>query len=142
MKVTAFPLLVVVLASYGAAKDVGDSCGAGSDNGVCESTTWCNGRHGTVSESGLCPGTPTNVRCCYYPDCSAPYSRGFCKFTWDRDGAGVACWGSFVRYVIGSVDFEAEGGKVIRLTGEQQPLSGRKRLQGLSHNPNFSKITN
>jgi hypothetical protein len=98
MKVSAVSLLVVALAGYSAAKSVGSNCGAGGENGVCESTSWCKGRHGTVSEAGLCPGTAKDVRCCYYPQCSAPYaSKGYCKFTWEADGAGVTCWGTFVR---------------------------------------------
>lgn len=92
-------ILVVTMVGYSMAKSVGDICGTDSSKGVCEPTSWCNNRDGTVSEAGLCPGTPNNVRCCYYPKCSSPYTRGFCKPTWEVDGVGVACWGRFVRYV-------------------------------------------
>ncbi|KAM7188531.1 hypothetical protein V8F33_010574 [Rhypophila sp. PSN 637] len=92
------PPSLVILALFSGSvlsKKVGDICGTDSDKGVCEPTSWCKGRSGTVSQAGLCPGTPSDVRCCYYPKCSSPYQSGYCKPTWEVDGVGVACWGTF-----------------------------------------------
>jgi len=93
-------VIAIALAGCTSALKVGDICGTDTSKGVCEPTDWCTGRKGTVSGAGLCPGTPTNVRCCYYPDCSSPYQKGTCKPTWEVDGVGVACWGTFKRYVL------------------------------------------
>ncbi|KAM7187193.1 hypothetical protein V8F33_011372 [Rhypophila sp. PSN 637] len=86
MRLPLSPLIIIALASGSTlAKKVGDICGTDSSKGVCEPTSWCNGRDGTVSQAGLCPGTPSDVRCCYYPKCSSPYQAGFCKPTWEVD---------------------------------------------------------
>lgn len=51
------PIFILALAGYNTAKKVGDICGTDFSKGVCEPTSWCNSRHGTVSESGLSPST-------------------------------------------------------------------------------------
>jgi len=60
---------------------VGDICGNDYDTGNCQSISWCHSRNGVVGQSGLCPGTGTDIRCCINPDCAAPYQRGYCKAT-------------------------------------------------------------
>lgn len=74
---------------------LGDSCilTAGQGNfGTCEDVSWCNSKNGTI-ETGFCPQDPSDVSCCFRPNCNNIAINGWCDLT------NVTCTlGGYVRY--------------------------------------------